>query len=194
MKSNFFHSAFDFFTHAVPGSLLITVFLIIPDDITNYDNALLIYKEISIGEAVVIVSIGYLLGFAIYPIGRFLTKKNKYITRQSKFKDNLNLHVSEKYVLVRQYSPANFKYIEIWNMYSAMSHNLAVVTILSSFLFLYKLIFQNLANYEFWIFTFFISIILSILFFRRSISFSIWATDDLNASIKRLNLLRKDRP
>jgi hypothetical protein len=132
--------------------------------------------------------IGYIVGFAVSPIGRFLYKSLGFKLFKHDFEDIVGLSISEKYVLLRELSPNNFKYIETWNMWCTMSHNLAIASALVVVNSILKIIATTTNNNTFWI-VFTISFaILFFLFVQRAVKFSVWAAGDINSSINKLHL------
>jgi len=189
----FFHSTFDFFTHALPG-LLIIAFLFLLDPALNTAHDLLgMAGKITIASGILLTIMGYVLGFAIYPIGRYLYKKVGFFLWKRKIQNDIDLFISDKYVLIRQFSPSNFKYVETWNMYCAMAHNLAMASIVLLVVSGTKVIFQNPTYLGVWIGLAGLSVLLFLIFLHRAVVFSIWAAHDLNASIKSLNMEKRGR-
>ena len=105
------------------------------------------------------------------------------------------LALSDKFILIRELSPSNFKYVETWHMFCAMCHNLAIACILIFIMMLVKVDFSSLGNFfysnDYWFFIMTLLLILAGLFIDRAITFSIWAANDLNAAITRLNLIER---
>jgi hypothetical protein len=187
----FFHSTFDFFSHALPGLfLLVSLVLFDPEIVQPYD---IIQKTsmFKINDLILVTFLGYVVGFAIHPVGQLLYKKVGSHIWHEPIVNHIDMFISDKYVLIRQFSPVNFKYVETWNMFCSMSHNLAVSCLISATASTYKIFFHHPANRMFWIMYAFVSIIMFLIFLKRAVRFSTWATHDLNAAISRLKLNEK---
>lgn len=205
-----FHSTFEFFSHALPGAFVIaSLFILDPSKNTVIDFVALT-KNLGIEGSILLFALGYIVGFAIQPIGRWLyiavksiggkraeineksgrwAKCIKAFNERNKIQNDIpELFISDKYALVREYSAINFRYIELWNMYCAMSHNLAVASFIATGLSLVKLGCLEPENYWFWLAFSIVSFLFFGLFIHRAIKFSLWAAHDINATIKVLRL------
>ncbi len=188
-----FSSAFDFFAYALPGTfILISLALFYPTFLSPLD---LLQLKPDTTQLAVCATVGYLLGFALNNVGRFIYKKyGKIIWPQYfKFEDlDTHLNISEKYALIRELSPTNFKYIEIWNVFCSMSHNMALSCALLFIISLIKLVFFKISTlYLDWVLVAFVSLLLFFLFLHRAVVFYSWAATDINATIKCLKLREK---
>jgi hypothetical protein len=125
-----FHSAFDFFSYAIPGCCIIFAFFILDTRYCSAEDYLTMAGKLQVGSGILILVIGYIVGFAVNPIGRYLYKTLGFKLFKHEFEDIEGLSISDKYVLLRDLSPNNFKYVESWNMWCAMSHNLAIAAAL----------------------------------------------------------------
>lgn len=183
-----FHSTFDFFSYAIPGCCMIFAFFILDYRYVSAEDYFNMIGKFQVGSGVFILVLGYIVGFAVTPIGRFLYKRLGFKIFREKFKDVEGLSVSDKYVLVRELSPNNFKYIESWNMWCTMSHNLAVAAVLVFINSTIKLLFYKTENNVFWLLLTISFIILFFLFLYRAVKFSVWAASDINSAITILKL------
>ena len=143
------NSAFDFFAYALPGAFLILSLLILDPGNDTSQDFINFAQKLQTGGSLMLLAVGYVLGFAITPLGRKLYRgfnrtrlfrwldtvlegnlKNKTYTFDQNNGDAPTVSVSERFVLVREFSPNNFRHIESWHVYSLMSHNMALVNIL----------------------------------------------------------------
>ena len=189
----FFHSTFDFFTHAIPGLLILAFLFLLDPGLKTAHDLLEITGKITAGSGALLLIVSYIIGFAIHPLGRFLYKNVGFFFWRRKILNNVDLFISDKYVLLREYSPANFKYVETWNMYCAMAHNLAVASIIMLLVTLGKIIFQHPSFLAAWIGLAIFALIGVFIFLHRAVVFSIWAAHDINASVKSLNLVERGK-
>ncbi len=186
-----FHSTFDFFTHALPGFCIAITFFILDPSLNTSQDFVAKANQIQIGGGVLLLVIGYAIGFAVHPIGRFLYKKIGFFIWREKIENDVTLFISDKYVMIRELSPNNFKYVETWNMFCAMSHNLAVASLMAFVVTIIKLVFQTVGNHQFWITFSIVAFVFFFIFLHRAVRFSIWAAHDLNAAVSRLKLLER---
>lgn len=194
------NSAFDFFAYALPGFCILASFFILDETLKTSRDFLELAGKLQVGSGIALLGMGYAVGFAITPLGRKLYKRIektiffKWLDRWlegnlSVYKENeTGLYISNKFVLVRELAPNNFKLIESWHVYSVMSHNMAVAGLLALFLMVLKLVFQRPENAGFWQAAAVVTVILIILFLFNAIKFNIWSANDHNAAIKALRL------
>lgn len=179
-----FHSTFDFFCHALPGTIIVLSPLFLGYELNSSKDFLTMANQIQIGSAILIIALGYIIGFAIYPIGRFLYKSLGFLIWKRKIHEDIDQFISDKYVTIREFSPSNFKYVETWNMFCAMAHNLAVASLLIFLMVVLKIILFRPNGLGIWIGVTAALIILFFIFLHRAVVFSIWAANDINATIK----------
>ncbi len=101
------------------------------------------------------------------------------------------MFISDKYIMIRELSPTNFKYVETWNMFCAMAHNFAVSSLVLFGICIMKLIICKISLLSFWGFIMIVALSSFFIFLHRAVIFSVWAAHDLNATISRLNLVEK---
>ncbi|MEM1327661.1 MAG: hypothetical protein AAGI23_16990 [Bacteroidota bacterium] len=185
-----FHSTFDFFTHALPGMCVVTALVLLDGDIQTFNDLLERAAPTTLGSAAVILLVSYVTGFAVYPFGRILYKKVGFKIWNRAIERDVPLHISEKYTLLRELSPSNFKYVELWNMFCAMAHNLAIASLILGGCAIIKAI-KSPADKLSWIIVLIVSIIAFFIMLYRAVKFSLWAADDINSSIRVLDLQQK---
>lgn len=192
-----FHSTFDFFTHALPGALVVAAFYLLHG--LNIQSAADLFEKtdaLSWGTGITILVMGYILGLVMYPLGRALYLKlgRKKISRKINQDPNdhlppkQQLSLPDKFALIRELSPINFKYVETWHMYCGMCHNFAVACMLIAIMLLLKIDLSQLFQNGFWIPMAAVLVLFAAVFIDRAIIFSTWAANDLNATIRKLNL------
>ena len=186
-----FHSTFDFFNHALPGFCIVISLFILDPNLNTAQDFIAKANEIQIGGGIFLLIIGYIVGFGIHPIGRFMYIKLGFKIWKEKIKNDVPIFIAEKYIMVREFSPRNFKYIETWNMFCAMSHNLAIASLFSFTFTILKISVLKVANIGFWFSFALISLFLFFIFLYRAVKFSIWAADDLNACVAKLKFIER---
>ncbi len=195
--------AFDFFGYVIPGLFVIFSISILAVPLTTFQEAIDMTKSFDSGLATVLVIVAYVIGFSIYPIGRFLYKTigfNLFGYRIDEDTNTNNLSVPEKYALLREHSPMNFKYVESWNIYCAMSHNLMVACLIFCTVAFIRLLEGVIVpswigtirlDVLFWIGSFTISLSLFFILTQRAVTYFHWAAYDINATITSLDLKDK---
>lgn len=184
----FFNSTFDALTNVVPGSCIIAILFSFDEGIQSLDNLIDKLNTINLGSAAFLIFVSYVIGFALTPIGKFLytrlgTKIWPLITTQ----DSSDLSITEKFVLVREFSPSNFKYIEAWNMFCNLAHSLAVGALFMIIGCLYRIFWMGSHPKLFGVIGV-VALVFFFVFLHRAIVFRSWALNDLNASVDKLAL------
>jgi hypothetical protein len=184
--------AFDFFGYVIPGLFVIFSISILALPIDTFQQAIELTKGFDGGLATVLVIVSYVIGFCVYPIGRFLYKTiglKLFGNHLDKDSNKSDLSVPTKYALLREHSPMNFKYVESWNIYCAMSHNLMVACLIFSIVTIIKLIEGY--NSLFWLGAMVVSVLLFFILTHRAVTYYHWAAYDINATISGLGLEKK---
>ncbi|MBT8310123.1 MAG: hypothetical protein HKN96_02360 [Flavobacteriaceae bacterium] len=187
----FFNSTFDALTNVVPGSVIIAIIILFDPSLATIDDVIAKLNEIKFGSATILVFISYVLGFIISPIGKLLYQKIGFKIWPMTADKGPYISISDKFILVREYSPSNFKYIESWNMFCNLSHNLAVGMLVLFVASVLRLILVDGASIKVFGVIALIAIIAFFILLKRAVVFRIWAMNDLNAAIDRLELVQK---
>ena len=103
-------------------------------------------------------------------------------------KNDVKMFISDKFVLVRHNSPKNFEYIERWNIYCALSHNMAVACLVFFIVSCIQIFRNTILSHGVWVFMAIVSLFLFFVFIYSAVLYSVWAVHDLNASITALKL------
>ena len=176
--------AFDFFAHVLPGIVILLALSLFIEDINTLDDLQAITAKITTGVATVLVIVGYAIGFAIYPFGRWLYRSLGFKMFGKNVENKIDMFLSDKYVMIREKSPINFQYVESWNQYCAMSHNFAVASLVFFTLGIYKTIFS--ADKMLWCLVTICSLLMFFIFIYRAVRFYHWARHDLNSTVQFL--------
>lgn len=201
------NSAFDFFAYALPGGFILLASFLLDERFDTLQDFLNFAQNLKLGGFAVLICAGYLIGFAITPLGRILYRKyqqgrffrdmNTWLEGSLKkevyeFDDDAQpekrMPISEKFVLVRELSPLNFRYIESWHVYSLMSHNMAVANMLVMIFIGIRLVVHPPAAFLPWILFLVGGLIFTFLFLYSAAKFFIWSTNEQNAAIEALHL------
>jgi hypothetical protein len=186
-----FHSTFDFFTHSLPGICVVGALFVLDPSHHTVDDFIEHANRIELGGGILLLVVSYIIGFAIHPIGRLLYKRIGFRIWNEKIENNLDLFLSDKYALIRELAPTNFKYVETWNMFCAMGHNLAVASLILVICCIIKLFVHQTPEIGFWLTVLIASAIAFFIFLQRAVRFAIWAAHDINSTIRSLNLVEK---
>lgn len=182
-------STFDFFSYAFPGVCILASFYLLDPAFQEAGDVMIKADQLGIGAGVALLVLGYLMGFSLTPIGRALYKSLGYRLWDHDFNNFDGLTVSEKYALIRELTPSNFKYIETWNVLCAMAHNLAIACLFVIVNASIKLFWAD--SPILWIGLILGSAGLFFLFLNRAVVFDNWAAIDINASVKMLELQKQ---
>lgn len=96
--------------------------------------------------------------------------------------------ISKKFILVRELTPINFRYLESWHVYSLMSHNMAVANILVFVFTCIRFYLYRPENFWPWLLILAGSVIFAFLFLYSAVKFNIWSMNEQNATIQAFNL------
>ena len=184
-------SAFDFFSYALPGVLIA---LALPLVFVPVEEAPDFYMSVfSLGTpgSIGIVFLGYLIGFFITPWGRDLFRKVGKQRIKDEVVNTSDIHISAKFILIREFSPSNFKYVEKWNVYCIMSHNLALACLIVTVILAVRILLTPGLGALYLILSLLVGGFLFWGFLKLAIKFFVWAQNDLNAAISELRLIDK---
>ena len=204
---------YDVFGHVIPGMIIFfsLSLLYAPQDLIPWLDA---KAAIEADKGSVIIIISYIIGFAMNPFGKYVyinlgkklwpkkekekKKKKEKHNLDMKIKYNVEMGVSDNFILIREKSPKNFEYIERWFTYCAMAHNLAIGSLVLALVSVSKIITIILKWSDFycylniWLPILLFSIFLFFVLLNRAVIFSIWGADDLYATVSRCLQEEKD--
>lgn len=189
----FFNSTFDALTNVLPGAVIIISLFLATPNLSDLVDTITTKSEIGLLTGAVFIFASYIVGFTISPIGKFLyTKIGSKMFNLVKSK-NSDITITEKHILVREFSATNFKYIETWNMFCTLSHNLAVGLALTCLISIYRIAVVGDTSSIFIILSI-SSLIMFFLCINRAVTFKNWAISDMDAAIEKLHLVEKAKP
>ena len=189
-----FHSTFDFFSHALPGFFILVSCYVFDGTLNSPEDFVEHAGGLNIGEGVFLLVTGYVIGFAVYPFGRWLYRNigKKIFPGAGKIQDPMEqVSIYDKFVLAREVSPTNFKYVETWHMYCAMSHNLAIACMVVFVAAVFRAFSSGVEACWFFCLLAGLAALLFFVFLRRAVVFSGWAANDLNCTIALFHLNKK---
>ena len=187
----FFNSTFDALTNVVPGAFFLTALAFLDPSFRTLDDLIVKANEIDLGGGTLIIMVSYVMGFAMGPLGKALYQKVGFYLWPLEPEEKSSLSISDKFILVREYSPANFKYIESWNMFCTLAHNLALATLMLFVVSVLRIFVFTGSSVLLFAVIALLSVIGFFLFLNRAVVFRTWAIKDLDASINTLNLDKK---
>ena len=123
------YSLFDLFAYALPGTLVITslyVTTLYYDDIPFYSALESMWAGATIYKAIFFILLSYFSGFLMSVIANYL------LALKEKIKPTGN---SRKFVVIREHSKENFKYIEQWNVLKNFAATLSLTVLILSILY-----------------------------------------------------------
>lgn len=178
------YSLFDLFSYLFPGFIVINVWYITNSGfniVTDFRAAISAFTTgITTYFFIYTIVIAYCIGLIIQVLGQLVmlgVGKIKFLKPVSPTHHS-SVDNSTKYCVIRHKSPANFSYIELWNVFSSFSANLAVVIFLSGIYLKIK----------FSAFTWHIHVVLFVAvigcFFYLAKQFNDWAIIDMDNTYK----------
>jgi len=193
---------FDIFAYLIPGAgMLFSLVVWASPGIQELGDMLMPFKELSLSAGILLVLASYMVGFALHVPGWWLLqyvglniwKSYKRKTTQ----EEENRVRSKNMVLVREYSKANARYIELWYALSSMARTLSLTFLFFSIVCMVKGAYaaQGRPWFLLAIGLVFFSVVL---LYRAAQSYS-WAVRDLKNTVSQLNLkeralFHKDTP
>jgi hypothetical protein len=184
---------FDIFTYLLPGGVIALFFLVGVDK--NYVEPLTIKPFIEIlvfdtNTAILAIIGAYLVGIVCQYFGSLMFHAIRiYILKQEK-PTFLGLSGAEFHVLLREFSPRNFAYVELYLALRGMSHNLAFAFGIGGITLFIK--YLNCDNGS-WIIASLLSFLFAFVFFSRAKMFHAWYYEDGIAAVKTLKLQEKNQ-
>lgn len=181
----------DLYRYLIPGVFAILIFAITPSQIQGLSEIINLKNEIDWKTGIAILFIGYIVGLIINRIGKFIYYRIVIRFWPVKFhKKTSILTRSEKFVLIRQFSPANHQVVETWIMMKGSCTNLATTFVILTIVSMIKILQFN-CHIILWIFLFVSANISAVLLFDMARSYHKEANEDLTNSIIKLNLIEK---
>ncbi|MBT8273918.1 MAG: hypothetical protein KJO77_08930 [Bacteroidia bacterium] len=184
----------EFFGYVLPGLLVLFCSSLFFVDVSNPADLIKKMGEFDTNIGIAVVITAYIVGLAITPISSFLLfNVGRKIWPGKAENENEDMFISDKYVLVRQFSPTNFEYIEKWNTYSLMTANFSLASLILFIVSLRYIFFKHVDSLI-WVTIGIVAIVLFFNFLKESVKFRKWADRDLNATISALKLEGKELP
>jgi hypothetical protein len=173
------YSIFDLFVYMVPGVwVLFSVYLSCrgSENSLTIPAVLLDLKEMNIYGSFITIVLAYCTGFITSALGKYYQSLKDYLV-PLKLTGLLSMRNSEKYVLVREKSRENFKYIEQWNVLKNFSTNMAFCVLVSS-----TMLFIRVKSFS--LVLFLSGIVISVLLLFESTKYKRWGAIDLDNAAK----------
>lgn len=186
---------FDIFTYLIPGGVIGLCLVI------GFDNKVCDLQSINqaleklpsdVSKSIVAIVAAYVLGIICQFFGTVLFYGIKKYGWKIPDQDFDGLTNAEFHVLLREHSPQNFAYVELYLAQRGMSHNMAFACLLCSALSAYKPIALECSRDEWiWWMGAIGLFIFALIFLDRAKMFHKWYYDDGIAAVKKLNLKDK---
>lgn len=186
---------FDIFTYLIPGGVMGLCLVIGLDnhvcDLQSINKALEGLPS-DISKSIIAIVAAYVLGIICQFFGTVLFYGVKKYGWKIPDQDFDGLNNAEFHVLLREHSPQNFAYIELYLAQRGMSHNLAFACLLCSAFAAYKPIALDCGSDRWiWVIGAVGLFIFALVFLYRAKMFHEWYYDDGIAAVKKLNLKEK---
>jgi len=186
-------SVFDMFAYIIPGAITVLASLIlIEPSIVHLVDLIKPFQNMDLGVAIVAIVVAYVIGFAIDSPGSWLYYSIgcKVFGPPYKLSGN-GLSHSQKRALVRQFSPENHVYIQLWKVIKTMSHNLSLSSLLLAVVSFVQVFRVPAPNRTEWVILSIVVFLLSVIFLHRAHVFDTWHYDDLSSTVQVLQLEKK---
>lgn len=136
---------FELFRYTLPGVFIIIVSLLFDKNVTFPTEIVDIYfSKISTGGTIGLLALGFVVGFVMDEIsGKIIGLVVKNTKIEKDYTSNSNLTTPEKYVLIREVSPVNYKMVENLNVYRGMFKNLVLGLIVLGIVSIIKISYTN---------------------------------------------------
>lgn len=171
---------FDIFVYILPGSIVLLSLTLIDSPNPNFVTDIFeSSKEFSLFQVTILLSVSYLLGFInqflSYEIFKVLSKLWK--TRLDGKEPSIG-KLEDKVVLIRHFSPENFKTLNMWLVLRGMCYSIFVAnTLLFLTVLVISIRFETISNQKLLLFVIGFS---AFAFLRRSITFHEWIHGTIN--------------
>lgn len=184
------YSTFDFFRYIMPGTFYLFIVSITTNpEIRSIENLVELISTVDAKLIIPVVVLGYIIGFALDPIGlKLISIAKKLWVDNLRFDVSPNLGSTEKYLLVRKNVPDLYVYIEKWFMLAGMSGNLALGMLLLLLTSILKIVQNYQSHIWTWLLVSLASSVLSVILVKRGETFTRWANRELHCAIDLFDL------
>ncbi|MEL6672833.1 MAG: hypothetical protein AAFR61_11600 [Bacteroidota bacterium] len=181
---------YEVFRYTLPGIFFIGVLALTDSSIWGTDDIFRkLPKEDWLLSSLLIIFAGFVVGIVIDQLAGFATQriwKNRY---QADYASESKLSESQKYALIREKSPANYRQIENSNAQKGMCENLAFGCTALFFVSLYKIfVVQGM----FWVFMVMFSVIATLTLIMKARKFKTWTAQDIDATVDMIQQAEKN--
>jgi hypothetical protein len=190
------YSLFDLFAYTMPGAILLTGLVILSKHTPpgNLLEALTqLCEKTNPYLAVLFIIVAYVAGF----ITSLLSSLLMYFFRDIPvFKTpapihNPHLSTSARYVLIRELSKENFKYIETWNVMKRLSANIAMIILL--LLIAGSIVYFNDVNRLKLLLLVMTGLVVSYLLIKNAFMYQRWTVIEMDNCIHQFDLTNEPR-
>jgi hypothetical protein len=178
---------FDILGYLVPGSVLLIILWIAAD--SQVKSIWQIYNSVhNVDKKSIFIGLflSYILGFTLHILGSYLYSLyfNKIVIKK-RTTNGINLTVSEKWTIIREFGEKHIILLERWYALRAFSQNLSAISMISICICFYK--WWEFRYYE-WLVFLVVFIIAMIVFMVRACIFNNVLKEDMDATITKLKL------
>ncbi len=186
-------SVFDIFAYIIPGAItLLASIIFIDPSIMHLVDLSKPFQNMDLGVGLAAIVAAFVIGFAIDSPGSWLYYSIGCKVFGLSYKPAGNgLSNSQKRALVRQFSPENYSYIQLWKVIKTMSHNLSLSTFMLAVISTAQVFRVPTFNRTEWIVLSVATFLLSVIFLHRAHVFDTWHYNDLSNTVQALHLEKK---
>jgi len=186
-------SVFDIFAYVIPGAVALLASIILTDpSIKRLVDLSKPFQNMDLGVGIAVIVAAYVIGFAIDSPGSWLYYSIGCKVFGPPYKPAKNgLSNSQKRALVRQFSPENYSYAQLWKVTKTMSHNLSLSTFILAVVSTVQAFRVPTPGRTEWIVLSVVTFLLSVILLHRAHVFDTWHYNDLSNTVQALYLEKK---
>ena len=173
---------FELFRYTIPGVFMILVCLMMDHRIASPIDLYEVHlRGAATASILLALFFGYIAGLIVDEIALFLSRTLFSKKLKPVYTSDTKLSLPQKYALLREKSPPNYKNVENHIVISGMCRNLAVGFLLLTTIAIIKIIWQG--HLEIWIPVFLIAVLSVICLYVKSRKFLQWWLQDIDAAV-----------
>ena len=178
-------SIFDIFAYIMPGLVgLLAAMLLLDTSIIGLMDVARTFQNIDLGTGIAVAAVAYIVGSGIDSIGDWLYKSIGFRLWGYPYVET-PVGILQERALVREYSPENYTYLQIWKVMSSMSHNLSASTLILAIVCIIRAVNLHLLE---WGVLAVVAVVFSVIFLRRAHVFNYMHYRDMANTVEALHL------
>ena len=181
-------SIFDIFAYVMPGLVaLLAAILLLDTSIVGLTDVGRAFQSVDLGTGIAVAAVAYIVGSGVDSIGDWLYKSIGFKLWGPPYVET-PVGILQERALVREYSPENYAYLQIWKVMSSMSHNLSASTLILAIVAIVRTF--SLQRLE-WAGFAVVALAFSLIFLRRAHVFNYMHYRDMTLTVETLHLVQR---